>query len=172
MNREKRMQSVRMSSTSFLKSREEKSCCLSIMQDMAVKTESNGLFSMKKHQKNAFGLQSQGSEPQENYVRAHVNCLWSMTAAEQQKQMNIKRFKKHICKIISNQPNLISRTTRKMWDQLKMRKTPLCKTKAMFKKSKPIEERVTWLLKLSITSASMDLLQVRQLLVNPLSLLR
>ena len=96
MKRGKRKQKIRMKSTPFLKIREERSFCLSITQDTAAKTESSGSFSMKKRQKNAFGLQSQESEQQGNCAQAHVKYLWSTIAVEWQKKTNIKRLKEHI----------------------------------------------------------------------------
>ena len=60
MNRDKKKQCSRMKGTLFLKIKEERSSCLSITQDTVAKMASSGSSSMKKRQKNAFGLQSQG----------------------------------------------------------------------------------------------------------------
>ena len=56
--------------------------------------------------------------------------------------------------------------------QIKMSIVLLHKAKAMSKQYRLIEERAMFQSKLSITSVFMDLLQVRQLKVNPLSLVR
>ena len=56
--------------------------------------------------------------------------------------------------------------------QIKMSIVLLHKAKAMFKQYRLIEERAMFQSKLSITSVFMDLLQVRQLKVNPLLLVK
>ena len=95
MRTEKRKQNVRMRGISFLKIRGERSFCLSITQDTAAKTASSGSFSMRKRQKNAFGLQSQESDQQGNYAQAHAKYSWYTIVAELQKKTNIRRLKKH-----------------------------------------------------------------------------
>ena len=142
INREKRKQSKRIRSTSSLSGREERSFCLFIMQGMAAKTENNGSYSMKVHQKHAFGQENQGSEQSGDCAWDRANCSWSMTAAEWQKQTSIKRLRKHIRKIPNNQINLRSRAARTMQEQISKITMLLPKIKAILKQCKLTEVQV------------------------------
>ena len=79
-----------MNSISFLKVIRERSSFSFTMQAMVVKTASNGSYLMNRHQRNAFGLQSQGYDLLVDCVKAHVNCLSFTTAVVYQKKMSTK----------------------------------------------------------------------------------